>query len=198
MIPVKLQPEPKHFEDRVRKPGMRFLEKVSHPTQEQWKKKAHWQKILPCMRTAYNSVCAYSAHWIPHSTGNHSVDHFIPKTQDPSLAYEWTNFRYVSVRFNGRKGTRSILDPFKLLPNWFILNFKSFFVKPNPNLSPEQQESINQTIEYLKLNEDDDLVNERVAWCSDYRDGHISFTHLKKRAPFIAHELERQGLLNHN
>ncbi len=197
MIPVKPQPEPERFKERVKAPGKRFLDQVPRPTSKQWKGKEYWQKVLPDMRAAYDGICAYSAHWIPYSTGNHSIDHFEPKSTSPDLAYEWTNFRYVSARFNSRKGTRAILDPFELQPDWFVIDFGSFLIKAHPSLSPAQQKSVQQTIEYLKLNADDDLVDERASLVNDYRDGNISFSHLRKMAPFIAYELERQGLLDH-
>lgn len=196
MIPVQPQPEPENFDEHVRIPGNQFLAEIPTPTTNQWKGKEYWRRVLPSMRRAYKSICAYSAHWIPHSTGNHSVDHFVPRLREPNLAYEWSNFRYVAARFNSRKGTRSILDPFILSSNWFIIDFTSFYVKPNPELLPAQRHAVSKTIEYLRLNDDDDLVAERGAWVQDYRKGEIPFTHLKKKAPFIAYELERQRLLN--
>jgi 5-methylcytosine-specific restriction endonuclease McrA len=196
MIPVQPQPEPPVFNELVRVPGKQFLAEVPTPTTKQWEGKEYWRRALPDMRKAYKSICTYCAHWIPHSTGNHSIDHFVPRFREPNLAYEWSNFRYVAARFNSRKGTRAILDPFNLLPNWFIIDFTSLFVKPNPDLLLSQKEAVLETIKHLKLNEDDDLVAEREAWIQNYRDGHISFSFLKKQAPFIAYELERQGLLN--
>lgn len=195
MIPVEAQPEPINFAKRVMKPGKEFLSEIPRPTSKQWIGKEYWRRALPDMRKAYKSVCAYSAFWIPHSTGNHSIDHFIPKSQNPSLAYEWVNFRYVSARFNSRKGTYTIIDPFKLLSGYFILDFRSFFIKPNSELPTEQRQPLLETIKHLKLNEDDDLVTERQTWYSNYLNKEISFTHLKKKAPFIAFELERQGLI---
>lgn len=196
MIPVQPQPAPENFNERIRIPGNQFLAEVPTPTTKQWEGKEYWRRALPDTRKAYKSICAYSAHWIPHSTGNHSIDHFVPRVRDPNLAYEWSNFRYVAARFNSRKGTRTILDPFTLLSSWFIIDFKSLFVKPNPDLLPNQKEAVQKTIKYLKLNDDDDLVTERAAWVQDYYDRHISLSHLRKKAPFIANELERQGLLN--
>ena len=195
MIPVKASPEPISFQEGVRLPGKRFLAEVPHPTPSQWKSRAYWRKILPDMRKAYKGVCSYSSLWIPHSTGNHSVDHFIPKSQEPYLAYEWNNYRYVSARFNSRKGVHPITDPFQLLPDSFFLDFKSFFIRPNPSFQGAQKQLLLNTIKQLKLNDDDDLVCERQEWYLSYKDGHISFEHLSKKAPFIAYELNRQGLL---
>jgi len=193
---VQFQSEPEDFDERVRIPGNRFLAEVPTPTTKQWKGKEYWRGVLPDMRKAYRRICSYCAHWIPRSTGNDSVDHFAPKAREPNLAYEWSNFRYVAARFNSRKGTREILDPFTLLSGWFIIDFRSLFVKPNPDLLPNQKDAVQITIDYLKLNDDDDLVVEREAWVRDYRNREISLSHLQKRAPFIAYELERQELLN--
>ncbi len=194
MIPVKLQPEPKNFDEQVRKPGNDFLKQTSKPISEDWKGKEYWQKALPEARAVYKGICAYSALWIPHSTGNHSIDHFVPKSLNPQLAYEWDNFRYVAARFNSRKGKRAILDPFSLELDWFILNFGTFFVHPNPLLTESQKNKVRQTIDYLQLNGDDEMVAEREAYYKYYKSGDISLTHLEKMAPFIAYEMKRQGL----
>lgn len=194
MIPVKEQPEPDNFDERVRVAGMEFLAQEPHPSSQQWKGKEYWRRVLPDLRKSYGGVCAYCANWIPYGTGSQSVDHFVPKSEQPSLAYEWTNFRYVSARFNSRKGTRPILDPFQLEMNWFVIDFNTHYVHPNPSLLLEQQDLVNDTIRVLKLNEDDDLVEERYEWSMNYRCGEIPFDHLKRYYPFIAYEISRQGI----
>lgn len=83
----------------------------------------------------------------------------MPKSVAPELAYEC--FRYVSSRFNSRKGTRLILDPFELEGDWFVLGFPSLLIKPNPNLLPDQKKAVLNTITILKLNTDETLVQER-------------------------------------
>ncbi|SPF40332.1 conserved hypothetical protein [Syntrophobacter sp. SbD1] len=195
MIPVLSQPEPIDFSHRVRNAGQKFLEHTPRPTTKQWIRKEFWRKVLPDMRSAYNQVCAYCAQWIPHGTGNHSIDHFIPRAAQPALAYEWSNYRYVSSRFNSRKGLSTILDPFTLQHGAFVLDFSSFLIKANPDLAVEQKSLVWNTIDILKLNTDDDLVIERQTWTDDYLAGHITFQFLKKMAPFIAFELHRQGRL---
>jgi hypothetical protein len=196
MIPVEPYPEPGVFQTVVREPGRRFLLVKPHPVSIDWRGYEYWRLVLPHMRVGYCEVCSYSATWIPASVGCHSVDHFIPKSQNPTLAYEWTNYRYVSARFNARKGIKSIVDPFTLQPGCFVLDFKSFLIFPNATLDDMSREAITQTIEILRLNSDDDLVNERVIYFNEFISGEVTFTHLKKRAPFIAFEIERQGLLN--
>ncbi len=195
MIPVQPQPEPMDFSKRVREPGASFLEEVPRPTPQQWKGREYWQRALLDMRKAYKGICAYSAQWISPVTGSHSIDHFVPKSLYPELAYEWRNYRYASSKFNSRKGTHTILDPFQLEPDWFVLDFPSLLVKPNSALSPDQKEAVSKTITVLKLNTDDTCVEARQIWVEDFCNRDISFTHLQKKAPFIAYELQRQGLV---
>lgn len=198
MIPVQPQPEPEDFAERVKKPGAAFLRQVSHPTTGQWKGKEYWRRALPDMRTSYNGICAYSAHWISPVTGGHSIDHFVPRVSRPDLAYEWSNFRYAASKFNARKGINTILDPFQLGTDWFILDFDTFLVKPNPCLGSEQKAAVQNTIDILKLNDDEDCVELRQDYVTWFRTGDITFAHLQRKAPFIAHELQRQGLVEDN
>ena len=195
MIPVQPQPEPQDFSERVREPGAAFLNKIPHPTTKQWEGKEHWRRVLPDMRKSYNDICAYSAHRISRVTGGHSIDHFVPRVSQPDLAYEWSNFRYASSKLNARKGTHIILDPFQLEPDWFVLDFDSFLVKPNLNLTPEQKAAVQNTIDVLKLNDDEGCVELRQECVRWLRTGEISFTHLQRIAPFIAYELQRQDLV---
>jgi hypothetical protein len=194
MMPLAMKQPPPNFPNLVREPGRVFLRKIPHPTSEEWKKGDFWVKVLPYMRSQYDSLCSYCAQWIPHSTGNHTVDHFIPKSLRPALAYEWSNYRYVSSRFNSRKGMRSILDPFTLTEPPFEMDFSSFLLTTNPNLQPGEQALALETIRILKLNSDDDLVYERQEWTNEYRAGEITFEHLRRKAPFLAYEVDRQGL----
>lgn len=191
MIPVIRQPEPADFDQQVRQPGLLFL--MEDPQPRRWQGKEYWQRALPDMRRAYQSICAYCATWIPHSTGSHSIDHFIPKSRVAALAYEWSNFRYVSARFNSRKGTQTIVDPLVIAPGSFVLDFTTFLILPNPELPPDQKEEIRRTIEILRLNDDEDLVVERQTYFTDFQQNHTTFEHLQRRAPFIAYEALRQG-----
>jgi hypothetical protein len=192
MIPVQPQPEPEDFSELVRKPGAIFLKKVPYPKTKQWKD--YWCKVLPHMRKAYKRICAYSAEWISSGPGRDSIDHFVPKALRPHLAYEWSNFRYASLKFNCRKGTHTtILDPFQLEPDWFVLEIPSLLLKPNPNLPPDQKAAVDNTINVLKLN-GEDCIEGRQNWIEAFCAGKFIFAFLKERAPFVAYELERQGL----
>ncbi len=194
MIPVKKQPEPGKFEKLVRVPGRDFLKKVPNPTTQQWKSHSYWREIIKDMRIAYGGVCAYCAHWIPVDTGNKTIDHFIPKSLNPELAYEWANYRLAASKYNNSKGVKKILDPFTLKPDWFVLDFPTLKVLPNGGLLPDQKEAVKNTIEILKFNKDEECIESRGNWLMDYCSGEITFKHLEKKAPFIAYELKRQGI----
>lgn len=195
MIPVIKQSEPDNFDELVRKPGKAFLEKVPFPNYKQWKSHSYWTKILKRIRKEYAEICAYSALWIPLCTGFDTVDHFIPKSQKPALAYEWDNYRYVSLKFNIKKGTKEILDPFTLKPTWFVMGFPSMYIKPNPALSPKHKTSVNKTIEILGLDTDEEYIDACKEWIMSYCSRHITFHFLERNAPFIAYELKRQNLI---
>ncbi|MFN9558401.1 MAG: hypothetical protein ACK55G_06640 [Dolichospermum sp.] len=196
MIPVKPQPEPDDFDEKVRQPGLVFLSKVPNPKTEDWKKHDYWVKSLPDLYTSYNKICAYSAQWIPRPEGSPSVDHFLPKSAKPELAYEWHNFRLACLTLNNKKGTElDVIDPFELPVNSFILDFPSLIIKPNPELLYPLKGRVISTINRLQLNDYDKCIDGRLEWLKTYYEDNSSFDSLKRKAPFIAYELERQGLV---
>lgn len=196
MLPVTAQPEPATFDALVRQPGLAFLATNPAPTTKEFEKNAYWTEILPAMSLLYGRICGYSATWIPHSTGVHSIDHFLHKAAYPALAYEWSNYRYVSARFNSRKRQRAIMDPFTLMAETFVLNIVTMFIEVGTVVTdPAQQVLAQNTIAFLHLNDDDVLVEERLQFYQDYQSGEISFGYLQRHAPFLAYELQRQGQL---
>jgi hypothetical protein len=203
VIPIKPQPEPVpvepddfNFDEKVRKPGLAFLSEVPNPTTKEWKPRDYWVKSLPDLYKAYNHICAYSAQWIPYDTGNPGVDHFIPKTDKPELAYEWDNFRLACSKMNSNKGTKpDIIDPFFLPADSFILDFPSMFIKPNPNLLEPLKARVVDTIKELQFNKKDIFIQGRIHRLMPYCKTVYPYDHLKNIAPFIAYELERQGLV---
>lgn len=195
MIPVVPQPEPAEFDKLVRQRGKNFLSKftTTKPTTKQWTTHAYWNNIQSQFYEAYKGICAYSAHWIPRSD-NPNIDHYIPKSVDSTFAYEWSNYRLACPLVNAfKKDFQDALDPFTIGKDWFILRFPFLVVKPNPSLSEQDYKRVNATIERLKLN-DDKFVNVRSSWLKRYCLGETNFLGLRKVAPFIAYELERQKL----
>jgi hypothetical protein len=195
VIPIKPQPEPDDFDEKVRKPGLAFLSKVPNPKTKDWKNRDYWRRSLRDLYDACNHICAYSAQWISRPEGSPTVDHFLPKSAKPELAYEWHNFRLACLTLNNKKGTElDVIDPFELPVNSFILDFPSLIIKPNPELLYPLKERVISTINRLQLNDYDKCIDGRLEWLKTYYEDNSTFDSLKRKAPFIAYELERQGL----
>jgi hypothetical protein len=195
VIPVAPQPEPDQFESLVRLPGSAYLATVPAPTTAQWKKAAFWTRIAGDFRVSYGAICAYSAQWIPYREGGGTVDHYVPKSDAPQLAYEWTNYRLACQNCNARKWVhRDVLDPFNLAADSFVLLFPGLQVGPNDSLPAGAASAVDATIERLRLN-DENAKTSRQEWLLPYCENQCTFELLRERAPFIAHELERQGLV---
>lgn len=146
------------------------------------------------MINGYRAICAYSGCWVPTQA---SVDHFLPKSVRPDLAYEWSNYRLCSDKINSYKAdSTDVADPFHVLGGWFCLDFDTFYVKPGHGLRPSVSRLVRSTIRVLRLNNDDALVNLRFEVVEDYALGNLTFRFLERRYPFIAHELRRQGLID--
>ena len=124
-----------------------------------------------------------------------SVDHFIPKTLNPALAYEWSNFRLASGRVNSTKSNQThIIDPFLVENDWFHLDVPSCLLKANPALERDLRARVNSTINSLRLNADDYYVQERCNILIELAKGEIGLGFLQRRYPFLAKEVARQNL----
>lgn len=196
MIHVDLQPEPINFHRDVRIPGKSFLQRVPVPSGKQWKNKDYWKRTSADLYGAYNGICAYTGLWFSKSTAPVSVDHILPKSKRPELAYEWNNYRLTTQIMNNYKDDNLIVDPFEIHNGDFILDFPSCLIKANPNLPREKIDKIQFTIDVLKLNSNDDQVQARCDIIISFVNEEISKQYLKRRYPFIAYELERQNLLD--
>ena len=197
MIHIDMKPEPASFEELVRKPGNAFLALHPKPTQKQWNTHSFWRNVLTEFRRLYGGICAYSCHWIAPDTGAKTVEHFIPKHEDPTKAYEWDNYRLVCSLLNSRKQTNTdTLDPFEVQDGWFVIDFPSLLVKPAAGIDPAIGVKVRQTITRLKLNDEATCLENRAKYVMDYCLGAISFGHIKEEAPFLAKELQRQNLVN--
>jgi hypothetical protein len=194
MIHIDRQPEPPEFDFQVRQPGLQFLKVCPNPAGEKWKGKDFWKKINADLYGAYNGVCAYTGEWFARTTSITSVDHFLPKSKAPHLAYEWGNYRLTTQKTNNNKADYIVIDPFDVQAGWFILEIPSCLIISGENLSAEIKAQIEFTIDKLKLNLDEDYVERRYETICDYVRNDISFSFLKRHFPFIAIELERKNL----
>ncbi|EKF42306.1 hypothetical protein NA8A_12175 [Nitratireductor indicus C115] len=195
MIGVVFQPEYVGFDDEVRKPGAAFLTSCPKPTSKQFKKYAYWSRALSQLHEAYSGVCAYTAMYLPDRG---TVDHFLPKAGEngrPDLAYEWNNFRLAGGKINTSKGDLTdIIDPFHVQDDWFFIDLPACLIRPNPELDKELKRKIANTINSLRLNQDDNYVQERCNILMAYATNDVSLNFLERRYPFLAKEIARQGL----
>nr|VFJ89872.1 MAG: hypothetical protein BECKH772A_GA0070896_100189 [Candidatus Kentron sp. H]VFJ90905.1 MAG: hypothetical protein BECKH772B_GA0070898_1001213 [Candidatus Kentron sp. H]VFJ97919.1 MAG: hypothetical protein BECKH772C_GA0070978_100179 [Candidatus Kentron sp. H] len=195
MNPVTPQPEPEAFDARVRRPGQRYLATVgkNNAVPIFRGRNKYWTEALDDLREAYKKICAYTCFYLPPSPG--SVDHFRPKSRHPELAYEWDNFRLALPIVNSHKGdSMDVLDPFQVEAGWFVLDFPSCLVKAGPGLSQSTVDRVNRTIDRLKLNDDDSFVEQRREIMIAYSEGEMDLSFLERFYPFIAAEIDRQGI----
>ncbi len=215
MIPVARAMEPKAFDEKVRKPGLRAISEMAgkpppfprtagKPYKQIVQRKAdipasafptYWTEALDDLMSAYGEICSYSCFRIHPVTGARSADHFAPKSRHWRAVYEWSNYRLCCSRMNSRKKDfGEVLDPFKVGKGWFELELVGFQVVPGNSVkaTPIEQQ-VNDTIERLGLN---DFCRERAQDAERYWAGDYSLKVLKKDSPFVAYELWRQKKLN--
>jgi hypothetical protein len=144
---------------------------------------------LPWLKTAYGNICAFSSLWIP---GQCSVDHYVPKSIRPDLAYEWSNYRLAMDRINNNKADSTrVLDPFQIQNEWFVLDLANLYIGPGDGLDAIIRAQVEETITILRLN-DDVWVETRFEVLRDFLNGTVTLDFLQRRYPFIAAEIARQ------
>lgn len=207
MIPVKPALEPSSFNDEVRIPGLAFLSRLQIPKvvptgfKIPWKeqKAEYWKKCSSELENAYNHICCYVGMRINNSLKDpkhRSVEHFVPKSKDPWLAYEWSNYRLACVKANNTRQSKDVIDPFLVGPDDFRLDLYSGELFPNTDLPQEKQKLIQETIDKIELN-DSYWTKSRQLYYIYYleKSKTISITkakeYLKENAPIVLAELER-------
>ena len=196
MIPVVMQPEPDNFDIDVRQPGKSILSTNPTISDSFWKRHSYWGRISKDLYNLYRGICAYTGEWFPRTTTRASLDHFIPKSIAPSLAYEWSNYRLTTQKVNeNKKGHTIIADPFEVRSGWFVLSLPGCYIVPGENLSSDEHFLVEQTINILKLN-NDDSAQSRCDIILDYINGYVNLDFLQSKYPYIAHELTRQNMLD--
>lgn len=212
MIRVEQAPEPADFDSKVRQPGLRAIAEMTG-TPDLPKRRGRpreviaaspdeipadkfpslWTEALPELLEGYGRVCAYMSFYIERVTGAPSVDHMLPKSLDWSEIYEWRNYRLACSLMNSRKNAyRDVLDPLEIEDGWFRMELVGYQVIPDPELPADTREKVQATIERLKLN-DYECLKLREEYAEDFNLGNISQNYLRRRAPFLAREIERQA-----
>ncbi|MGE4339131.1 MAG: hypothetical protein AB7E55_24625 [Pigmentiphaga sp.] len=199
MIPVAAKPEPPTFDAKIRQKGLAYLAKkgipLNQPLPAKLEIQPYWRACLTDLHQAYGGICAYLGVFFERVMGSGGVDHFVAKSGQASLAYEWSNYRLACSTMNSRKREYSdVLDPFHLAPGLFRLQLSTGHIYPNPHLETTAMRIVEQTIERLGL--DAPQCRElRARWYQEYLEHGLPSDYLKQRSPFVWHEANRQGLL---
>lgn len=199
MIPVKEQTEPADFDENVRKTGQQWLQKNNIPADQPVPKgitlRSYWRECLDDLYDSYDRTCAYLCVFLERAAGAVTTDHFIAKSQDAGLAYEWSNFRLACSMINSKKNVfQDVLDPFEIQADMFRLELITGRIYANPELSPQDSTDVQNTINRLKL--DNEMNREmRTRHYGDYLNQEVAGSHLKRMSPFVWHEANRQKLL---
>ena len=211
MIRVEQAAEPADFDSKVRQPGLRAIAEMTGAPglpKRRGRRRAViaaspdeipadkfpsvWTEALPELIESYGRVCAYMGFYIERVTGAASVDHMLPKSADWQEIYEWRNYRLACSLMNSRKNVyRDVLDPFEIEDGWFRLELVGYQVIPAPDLPPDIREKVQATIDRLKLN-DYECLKLREEYAQEFYCGDISQDRLRRRAPFLAREIERE------
>jgi 5-methylcytosine-specific restriction endonuclease McrA len=214
VIRVAAAPAPPDFDARVRRPGLDAIAELvgEKPSRRRrGPKRARvadrrdrippdafpplWREVLPDMCTAYGRICAYLSLYIELATGSPTVDHVIPKSKAWDRVYEWSNYRLACALVNAHKGvSEAVLDPFAIGDGWFALELVEYRLKPGDAATGDIETAVIETITQMGLNSDE-CCKAREAYASAYEAGEITLSYLVRRAPFVAHELRRQGRL---
>jgi uncharacterized protein (TIGR02646 family) len=191
MIRVSQGPLPAHFDATVKTPGLAFLTTTPAPTGAQWKGHDYWRAVKRDLHRYYRGVCNYCVSWTPEKSG--SVDHYVPKGKNAALAYDWSNYRYARAVINTYKDSfEDVLDPFVIQNDWFRLDFTTMFVKPHASRTGDDRKRVWDTINRLRLNTDNVLLNERAGVVYKYAANKITWDYVEKCYPFIALQMAEQ------
>ena len=206
MIFVVRQPEPASFHEGVRVKGLAHLKakgfSIDKPLPPNAKIEPYWRACLTELHEEYGGVCAYLGVFFERVMGGGSVDHFVAKSTNAGLAYEWSNFRLSCSTMNSRKREfDDVLDPFSDVLVWslFHLELVTGMIYPSPDFPNEILNTfammpVEKTIKRLGL-DDSECRAMRADWFNSYLNKQVSSDYLKRRCPIVWFEASRQGLL---
>ena len=113
---------------------------------------------------------------------------------DPSLTYEWSNYRFASAWLNSTKqnADAEVLDPFEVEDGWFELHLPSLGLLVAPRIPDEVRKKAEFTLQRLRLRDDERVVRQRRAWYQEYQAGNLPLVLLAKLAPLVARAVAKQ------
>ena len=129
------------------------------------------QKIGPILSLQTQHHCSYCDAF-PIGSADKTIDHFRPKGNPLfyHLAYDWENLFWTCADCQKEKGEQfeeSLLRPdfpTYAFHHFFIYNFNTHNIDPNPNSSCEDQLRAEFTIRIFKLNDLSRIAARRISW----------------------------------
>lgn len=187
MIRVERRSEPPEFDVQVRQPGRRWLETGGKSTP------GYWRRVVHELRAAFQDRCAYTAMWL---SAPGTVDHFVSRDEDRSLAYEWSNFRYAAGWVNSSKSSlrsTQILDPCEIGDDWFEIVLPGCSLRITERCPEEARERARFMLRRLGLDHGPNVIPFRKRIYEMYRKG-LPLDEVEKLAPLIARAIRQQQL----
>lgn len=184
-IPNPIQ-EPALFEANCRTRGNAWL--LANPGCE--RPKDYWSSFKDKLAAASEGRCAFGAMWISSGT----VDHFVAFKVDASLAYEWSNYRYVEGWINSSKKKIAVLDPFIVQDDWFEILLPSLQLVCTKAIPAQHAKLAQATIDHLPLKNDERILRVRREWYRMYLEREITLEGLEKKAPLIAKAIVKNAI----
>lgn len=178
--------EPDDFDEEVRRPGRSWL--VANPGAR--RPLALWIKYTDVLNSGYRGLCGYAAMLDP--TGG-TVDHRLSFKSHPRLAYEWSNYRFVSATLNSCKQNAddTVLDPEEVRAGWFEIILPSLQLRTTAQVPAAVRAKAEFTIRRLQLIDGERVIRWRQSWYSLYQSGKLTLEGLREVAPLIAEAVDR-------
>jgi len=179
--------EPIEFDEKCRKKGNAWLAN----NLDKKRPKDYWSPFRTDLGNGFRNLCGYSAMFDCTAT----VDHFLSCANYRHLAYEWSNYRYVTGWINSSKKNLDdqILDPFEVEDDWFEILLPSLQLVLTDQVPLSHRSKAEFTLKRLGLDRDERVMRLREEWFNMYQNGEINFEGLTKKAPLIARAIARQN-----
>jgi uncharacterized protein (TIGR02646 family) len=124
------------------------------------------QHLLPLLLHATADHCAYCDKY-PLFISDHTIDHFLPKSRFPQDAYNWQNL--FPACDNCQSVKKEQYDKALLKPDdadfeynrYFMVDFTTFELFPNPNAKEYDKLRVVKSIEIFGLNDPAHCTNRR-------------------------------------
>lgn len=122
-----------------------------------WKR---YKELLKALKEMSRDHCSFCDGYPIGGTAR-QIEHFRPRETFPYLAFAWENLFYICSLCNIKKGKRfdrRLLKPDKFeysFKRYFIFNYSTGIISPNPQCSDEDRERAKITIKLYGLNDDE-------------------------------------------